>query len=409
MRLLWLKSGPLHPLDTGGKLRTFNMLRELSRRHEITFLSLCLPSIDEDARVAANEYSKRQIWVPWTEAQRGGIRFSSELLTNCFSRLPYAIAKYRSAAMAGALASAIAEHDLVVCDFLFPAINLLKLPKWPELPTLLFQHNVESQIWCRHYENARGILRRFYFRCQWRRMQRYERFVTRKFDGVVTVSDEDAGIHRRDFGLTNVLGAVPTGVDIDYFAPVESARPAAAIVFLGSMDWLPNVDAAEWFLTEIWPMIRTSCHDATITFIGRNPPTRLRDWAARDPHVRVTGTVPDVRPYLAQGTMLVVPLRIGGGTRIKIYEGMSSGLPVVSTTIGAEGLPLRPTEHIEIADSSDDFAATCIRLIQQPSQRAALARTGSEYVRTHFGWGAATETFSAYCDAAIKRKSGTST
>lgn len=407
MRLLWLKSGPLHPLDTGGKLRTYNMLRELSRRHEVTFLSLCLPSIGEDVRAAASEYSARQIWAPWVEAPRGSVRFAGELLANCFSPLPYAIAKYRSAAMTEALASAAAGNDLIICDFLFPAINLLKLSKWPDRPTLLFQHNVESQIWCRHYENARDISRRLYFRAQWRRMLRYERAVAAKFDGIVTVSDEDAEIHRRDFGLSNVLGAVPTGVDTDYFTPVESAPPAAAIVFLGSMDWLPNVDAADWFLAEIWPAIHASCSEATITFVGRNPPARLRDAAARDARVRVTGTVPDVRPHLAAGAMLVVPIRIGGGTRIKIYEGMSAGLPVVSTTVGAEGLPLRPAEHIEIADTPGDFAAACIKLIQQPERRVALARAGCEYVRTHFGWGAAADKFSDYCAAAVARRNGT--
>jgi polysaccharide biosynthesis protein PslH len=404
MRILWLKSGPLHPLDTGGKLRTYHMLRELNRRHPITYLSLNAGDARDEDLAAATEYSTEQQWLPFTEAKKSSLPFFAQIAQNFLSPLPYAVAKYRSPAMTAAMAQLLGQHDLLICDFLVPAINLLAAPSWPSVPTLLFQHNVESQIWQRHAENARGRLGRWYFRQQWQRMVRYERETAARFDGVITVSEADAEIHRRDFSLTNVLGAVPTGVDTEFFAArPRQARPRQ-LVFLGSMDWMPNIDGAVWFAEEIWPHIVSQFPDAECAIVGRNPTTRVRELAAQDPRLRITGTVDDVRPYLAEAALMIVPLRIGGGTRIKIYEGMAAGCPVVSTTVGAEGLPLTSGEHIERADTPADFARVVNELLADDARRESLALRGQEHVCRHFGWGAAVDTFETYCHAAIERR-----
>jgi glycosyltransferase involved in cell wall biosynthesis len=400
LRILWLKTGPLHPLDTGGKLRTYHMLRELSRAHHVTYLSLLPPDAPPEATEKAGEYSRKQIWIPWRETPKRSPAFFAELAANLvFSRLPYVITKYRSEAMAKAIRDEDdGRHDLIVCDFLTPAVNLFAGQRTPRTPTLLFQHNVESLIWQRMHENARGPAKRYLYG-QWRRMQRFEREACGKCKGVVAVSDADGELLREKLGLRNVLGSVPTGVDIDYFQSATGSRKPASLVFLGSMDWMPNIDGALWFAEKIWPEIKEKVPGATWTIVGRKPTAAIQALATADPAIRVTGTVEDVRPYLAEAELMIVPLRVGGGTRIKIYEGMAAGVPVISTTIGAEGLCIRHGENIVLADDPEAFARMTIDLLAQKKRREALGQAGQALVRDHFSWRSVAGVFAGYCEA----------
>ncbi len=400
LRILWLKTGPLHPLDTGGKLRTYHMLRELSRTHDVTYLSLCPKDVPAEAQEKAGEYSQKQIWIPWRETPKRSPAFFTELATNlAFSRLPYVITKYRSEGMAQAIQSEDAgKHDLIVCDFLTPAVNLFAGNRIPRTPTLLFQHNVESLIWRRMHENAKGPAR-CYLKGQWQRMLRFEREACGQCRGVVTVSDADAQLLRERLGLSNVLGSVPTGVDTDYFAAASGTKKPASLMFLGSMDWMPNIDGALWFAEKIWPRIKEKVPGVSWTIVGRKPTPAIQALAASDPAIRVTGTVEDVRPYLAEAELMIVPLRVGGGTRIKIYEGMAAGVPVISTTIGAEGLCIRDGENIVLADDPEAFARMTIELLSQKERREGIGHSGQTLVRDHFSWRSVAGVFSEYCEA----------
>ena len=404
MKILWLKTGPLHPLDTGGKIRTFNMLRALKRNHHVTYLSLCPPEISEDVRKSAAEYCQRAAWIPWQEARKGSAGFYSQLAANFLSsKLPFVIQKYRSAKMAAAVheLDKAATCDLIISDFLTSAVNLI----WPgralKTPTLLFQHNVESLIWQRLHDNATGA-KKFYLRGQWSRMKRFERATCLRFDGIVGVSDEDCAIFKNEYKLPNVLGAVPTGVDCDYFAESKWPRQEHSLVFLGSMDWMPNIDAVEFFTSEIWAAIRKQFPHATFTIVGRNPPAKIKELEKRVQGVRVTGTVEDVRPFLAAAAAMIVPLRVGGGTRIKIFEGMATGIPVVSTRIGAEGLPVTTGENILLADTPADFAARIAELFAQPQHAARIGAGGRKLVQEKFGWDAVNKIFEAHCQRAVE-------
>jgi glycosyltransferase involved in cell wall biosynthesis len=402
LRILWLKTGPLHPLDTGGKLRTYNMLQELNRRHPVHYVSLCPPETDAATRAAAGEYSQAQTWIPWRERRKGSVGFYAELAANLGSGLPYVIAKYRSRAMTAAVRRLAASHDLVVCDFLTPAVNLRGAGV--ELPSLLFQHNVEALIWQRLRDNARGWLKRRYITAQWRRLARFEREAAADFDGVVAVSEEDAALMRRDYALGNVLGAVPTGVDTESYQPPTGPRPPQTLVFLGSMDWLPNIEGIRWFAETGWPLLRQKHPAATLTIVGRRPTAAVRELAARDPSIRVTGTVDDVRPHLAQAAVMIVPLRVGGGTRIKIFEGMATGIPVVSTRIGAEGLAVADGEHLLLADTPAELAAAVGGLWARPGGAQRMGAAGRELVRSRFSWPKVTDVFEQYCLAVAGRE-----
>jgi glycosyltransferase involved in cell wall biosynthesis len=195
----------------------------------------------------------------------------------------------------------------------------------------------------------------------------------------------DAQLMRDMFGISNV-SPVPTGVDIDYFARPGNAASESDLVFVGSMDYMPNVDGILYFVREILPLIRARRPDCTLTVVGRKPPREIEALGERDPGIRITGTVPDVRPYLWGASVSIVPLRVGGGTRLKIYESMAAGTAVVSTAIGAEGLLVHPPSDCRLADEPGAFAEECIRLLENTGERNAVAAAGHALVKSRFSW-----------------------
>lgn len=216
-------------------------------------------------------------------------------------------------------------------------------------------------------------------------MRDYEGRVCRQAAHVIAVSDIDAKRFRDMFGVTEV-SVVPTGVDVGYFSPpTETIRPAANLVFTGSMDWLPNIDGAEWFVTEVFPIIRAHRPDCGLVLAGRNPDPRVMA-LSHVAGVHATGTVSDIRPFLWGSSVSIVPLRIGGGTRLKIYEAMAARVPVVSTTVGAEGLTYHPGVDIEIADDPQGFADACLRLVEAPERRRAMAEAAWNMVKQEVSW-----------------------
>jgi sugar transferase (PEP-CTERM/EpsH1 system associated) len=396
VHILWLKTELLHPLDKGGRIRTYHMLRQLVREHRITYLTLDDGCSAADAIARASEYCTDLVRVPLHTAPKRSLRFYGELARNLASSLPYAVSKYRSAAMERAISRALAQQriDLVVCDFLAPAVNV---PDMLSVPAVLFQHNVEAMIWQRHAAVARRRLVRAYLRRQQRRMYAFERGQCRRFDHVVAVSSEDAAWFSGEYDLRTV-SHVPTGVDTDYFRPSATVvRPERnGLIFTGSMDWMPNEDAVAYFAEAILPVVHETVKDVTFSIVGRNPTPAVRA-LGQQPRVRVTGTVPDVRPHLESARVFVVPLRIGGGTRLKIFEAMAMEKAIVSTSIGSEGLPVRNGEHLLIADTAPAFAAAVVTLLQNPECAAALGARAAELVRSQFGWNRAAEQFADIC------------
>jgi sugar transferase (PEP-CTERM/EpsH1 system associated) len=407
MHILWLKTELLHPVDKGGRIRTYEMLRAIAREHRVTYLTLDDGTAAPDARERASEYAEHVETVPFAPPPRGSAGFYLDLARNVASPLPYAVGRYRSRAFEAAVTRLVRERavDVVVCDFLVPAVNL---PASLPVPVVLFQHNVEAEIWRRHAEVARNPVASAYFGMQWRRMVRFERDVCRRVEHVVAVSEQDAAHFRERYGVPAArASAVATGVDAGYFAPAGRATPAPhEMVFTGSMDWMPNEEGIRWFVRDVMPRVRAAVPDATLTVVGRNPSEALRAAAGEGSGVRVTGRVDDVRPYMEGASLFVVPLRVGGGTRLKIYEAMAMGLPVASTAVGAEGLPVRDGEHLVLAEGAEGFAAACVALLRDPARRAAIGRAAQQLVREHFDWSRIAAEFAATCGRVSARPSG---
>ncbi len=352
MKILWLSAGLLLPLDKGGKLRTWHLMRHLARRHHITFLSFADPDTSAADRAGMSEVCRELITIPRREVPKGSLGFVLDAASYVARRLPYAVGKYRSAELQRRLNQLLATggFDLVVCDFLAPVANV---PEHLPCPSVLFTHNVEAEIWRRHAETARSPLRKALLRSQWRKTVQFERDAVRRFDLVLAVSDTDRRTLLNAYGpLRQPVHVVPTGVDTAYFAQVSATVRPRHLVFTGSMDWLPNEDGMLYFVHEVLPLIRRDEPSATLSIVGRAPTPAIVKLGS-EYGVEVTGRVDDVRPHMAAAAVYVVPLRIGGGTRLKIFEAMAMGKPVVSTTIGAEGLPVtsgRRRPHRRFAD-----------------------------------------------------------
>jgi sugar transferase (PEP-CTERM/EpsH1 system associated) len=403
MRILWLKTELLHPVDKGGKIRTYQMLRRIGQAHDVTYLTLIRPGAPAEAQAKAREYCRQLIPIEHEEATKFSARFYRDLAFNLSSPLPYAIQKYRSAQMHEAVEQELrrGQYDAVVCDFLTPSVNFKPNGR---TPAVLFQHNVESMIWKRHYETQHQPLKRALFHNQWQKMLRYERETCRQFDAVVAVSAADRDQMRDEFGIRNVFD-VPTGVDTEYFRPLGGQRAATELVFTGSMDWLPNEDGIGFFIAEILPRVAEVVPDVKLTVVGRNPTARLREMAAADARITVTGRVDDVRPFINRAAVYVVPLRIGGGTRLKIYEAMAMAKPVISTTVGAEGLPLRDGRDLLLADDPETFARAILRTLEDERFARHLGEQARVLVCERFGWEHAARSFVEICDGVAKQAS----
>ena len=393
MKILWICPFFLHPTDRGAQIRTLGTLRELHKRHEIHFAALNDPDNLEGPQ-RSSEYSSRHFAVEHSAPNRNSAAIIPQLLGSVVNEMPLAVSRYSSRELRQTVDDLIAtEHyDSIVCDFLAAAPNLTDLQQ-----CVLFQHNVETTIWQRHIEQARSLLKRAFFRMQAAKMEAYERKICRAVKHTIAVSDIDASRMEQMFGIDKVT-SIATGVDVQYFARCGTVSPVSDIVFCGSMDWLPNSDAVLHFLSDVLPLIRAKLPDSTFTVVGRSPDIELIKLAQSLSGVHVTGRVDDVRPYLWGSKVSVVPIRIGGGTRLKIYECMAAGVPVVSTTVGAEGLRYKEDEDIILADDPVSFAAACVRLLTDDPARQTIANTALERAQREFTWEAVSREFETILD-----------
>jgi glycosyltransferase involved in cell wall biosynthesis len=400
MKILWLNSGFLHPTTRGGQIRTLQMLRQMRERHEIHYVAL--HDGKPEALEHCSEYCSRAWPVARALAGRGSLGFWAGTVRGMFSDLPVIIARRRAPVMRRLIEELLRgeRFDLVVCDFLIPAVNLP-----PGQRFVLFEHNVETTIWRRYAEVAKDPVQRFFFTSQAHRLLKFERSVCRRAAHVIAVSDADADSLRELCGISNV-STIPTGVDVAYFArPSAFSAPDGGLIFAGSMDWMPNIEGLLWFTREVLPLVQRHLPRCTLTIAGSRPSASIRALAAC-PHVRVTGTVDDIRPYLWGGGVSIVPIRIGSGTRLKIYESMAAEIPVVSTSIGAQGLELNSPDNIRIADSPETFATACVHLLCDAGERDRQVAAALRLVTENYSWESVVARFEEILESTVPTTQG---
>lgn len=372
------------------------MLKRLHRRHEIHYVAF-ENDREPEGPGRSHEYSTRSYPLKLRVPAKNSPAFLLQLVQGSFSPLPLAVSRFYSPEARTFLSELICREkfDKAVCDF------LASTPHFPKLDSaVLFQHNIETMIWRRRAEQAHNPIERIYINGQAKRMFQYEQRMSQQAGFVVTVSPSDAELTRKLFHVSHVAD-VPTGVDTEYFARPDTlpVAPHSDLVFVGSMDWLPNIDGMSWFVREVLPLIRRRRSGCSMAIVGRSPAPEIMALAKEDPRLTVTGTVADIRPWLWNSAISIVPLRIGGGTRLKIYESMAAGIPVVSTTIGAEGLPVRNGEMICLADTAQDFADACINLLDNENERGRISAVARNFVATHYSW----EQVSRHFEALLER------
>jgi glycosyltransferase involved in cell wall biosynthesis len=374
MRLLWLKYGEILPVDTGGKLRSFHLLRQLSRQIDLTFLSYVDTDVSADyARQLREEIPGSQVEVA-PDMPRWRRPALLPVVRSLRTGAPLNVTRFTSTRIRQVLTQALASnrYDILLCDFLTPS---LCVPEGVTIPTVLFEHNVECLLWGRRTATMPPGPRRWLYQWETNATRRWEQAMLERHDLTLAVSDADRDALQQMAPRARVE-VVETGVDAAALAPREDSPPRRRnlVLFVGSMDWQPNEDGVLWFLDAVWPQVRAAVPDAVFRMVGRRPTAPIL--ARRAEGIEVTGDVESVVPHLHEATMSVVPLRAGGGTRLKIYESMAGGLPVVSTTIGAEGLAVTPGRDIVIADTADGLATEIIDLLRTPERCTALEAAG---------------------------------
>jgi glycosyltransferase involved in cell wall biosynthesis len=395
MRILWVKAGKLLPVDTGGKIRSYNLLKQLDARHDLVLLSYYGGPRDQSYERAIRDR------LPGSETIHTGVPENSgwHYARHFVSSAPYAVAKFTSPRVRTLLRQWLDadRFDVAVCDFLSASLNF---PRRPRTSCVLFQHNVESILWRRQAAHEPNPLKRAAFAVEAWKMNRYERATVRRFPHVIAVSDRD-----RDAMLSMTtadrLSVAPTGVDVAQYRDAAGVDPSNPIVmFLGSMDWEANVDAVEYFCRDIWPSIREAVPAARFRIVGRNPHPRVARLASES--VEVTGTVPSVIDHLVQAAAVVVPLRVGGGTRLKIFEAMAAGRAVVSTSVGAEGLDVANNRDLILEDDAQRFADAVVSLLTDADRRRAIGAAAAQSA-ARYDWPAIADCFEQILRRTIDR------
>lgn len=370
------------PPDFGGALRVYHLLRQVARRHRVTVLTYGTP---EDAGRIRSEFDLPEVRVvaaTWKAAQRRAGQLFSTFTTHSFFQQSVVGPEFQKA-LDDLLTNE--RFDVVQTEFSHLGPFTLRTDALKVLDT----HNVEYDNFRRMYESSPWGVKKLHYGLEFQKMKADELAWCRMQDVVLTTSDRDKELFAQD--LATPIHVVPNGMDGEYFAPrADVAVEEASIVFTGMMAYVPNHDGIGWFLDEVLPKIHAQRPEVKLYVVGKNPPDAIK--ARANDKVVVTGTVPDVRPYVWKSSVYVVPLRMGGGTRLKVAEALAMKKPMVTTRIGCEGIDLKDGESCLMADSPQDFADAVLRLLGDKKLRTVLAENGGRVAKQKYDWNVIGET-----------------
>ncbi|WP_250847081.1 glycosyltransferase family 4 protein [Aquisphaera insulae] len=361
-------------------------MRRLADRFRIVFIGHqgLGPEQTRDAEVFLRDHGIEPVVVECSVAVNGGPLFYGRLAANLLSPLPYSVQRHSTAQMQTAVRRMEIESR----------INLWQVEWTPyaqslrgrvHSPWVVMAHNIESQIWRRYYETETNPLKKWYIGRQFRKYLDFERVIFNEAGEVIVVSEPDARLAHELYGRSEVE-VVSNGVDIDHYLPGTTPRDSKAILYVGALFWRPNLDAVQVLLREVLPRVLAEEPDARLQVVGRDPPPWLAAEVARASNATLYPSVPDVRPFLQGCGLLAVPLRIGGGSRLKILEALACRCPVVSTSVGSEGLDLVDGRDYIRADDPAEMAAAIVRCIRDPRLANELARSGRDRILESYSW-----------------------
>lgn len=387
------------PLNTGKRIRTFNLTKGLTKYNQVSFLAY------GDSKTDSYQFMKDNKIIPFTvpppDRNKSGIKFYGKLFTNLFSPYPYIVTSHYTDLFHKRLLRLIEEneYDILVCEWTPYALFIKNISS---LKKIIVAHNIESMIWQRYYENEKNLLKQWYIKIQQQKVLNFEKNCFQWADGATAVSGNDANIIKT-FNLNYEPEVIENGVDLNYFRPSDNLVDLNTLVFTGSMDWRPNQDAVLYFVNEIFPLLKEQRPQIKVFFVGRNPPQHILKLNEIE-GIDVTGTVDDVRGYIAKAGLYIVPLRIGGGSRLKILEAMAMKKAIISTTVGAEGLNVKNGVDIILRDKPDDFARAVLETLENQKLRNSFAENGLKLVRQHYGWDKISLKLNNYLEKVVQSK-----
>lgn len=380
-----------YPANSGKRLRTLNLVLRLAQQFDITYVAHINPDAKEyrTAIEALHKLGIKTTGIRRNVPPRSGIRFFFRLFASIFSRLPYSVTSHVSDEMRSHLQTVLEDNAVRLwhCEWtpyteLFRGIDAN--------PLVIAAHNVESLIWKRYGDTESNFFKRWYIRRQLKKFERFERWAFQRATRTIMVSDEDARLSVESFGAVNV-DVVENGVDTQQYQSTGAKRCPKTMIFVGSLDWRPNLDGIKHFLKTVYPAVLKAEPEAKLEIVGRHPAPRLVKLFEKYPNITLRANVADVIPYLSAAGIMIVPLRVGGGSRLKIIEAAANGLPVVSTRIGAEGLDLRSGEHYIVAGRVETLAEPIIHAMRNYDACLAMAERAREMVVAHYQWDALAE------------------
>jgi sugar transferase (PEP-CTERM/EpsH1 system associated) len=389
MKVLFLSPYMPYPPQSGGPRRFYGLLSELGRRHDVSLIAFVAPGEDrEAAEEASREFCSEVVTVESTRVDRAldrrrkrGIQLRSLLSAHRYERLIY-----HDAAFQRAIDEMVARVDFDVIVTEFAPMASYRLPRSARL--VLDEHNIEYDILRRTAAAERTSIRKLYNWANYLKLRREERATWKQFDGITLTSERDEKVLQHDVGERRTA-VIPNGVDTEFFRPSASPVEADTILFFGAINYYPNTEGLLYFLDEVFPRVKRERPEARLKIVGQLPPAVIMDRAGED--VVVTGLVEDVRTYIEKAAVVIVPLRIGGGTRLKIVEAMAMGKPIVSTHLGAEGLEVGDGEDILLADTAEDFAEQVVRVLSDGELAERLGKAARERAEATYTWKGAVE------------------
>ena len=400
LKILQLTPKVPYPLDDGGSIGIFGITKHLALRgHDIKMLSLSRTQVASSTFDMLNQYCKHEVVYSNTSTNIYG------LLLSFFSPVPYTISKYQVGAYLKKIKELLlSEHfDCIHIDHFQMAPYIFEIKKHFSGPVFLREHSIDSLVFKRLADDLNNPIKKLYANLQSLRLQRLESTILPFFDNCITIMNEEEQF-LKELNFNIKATTVPVGVDIDYFKPfpIQNNKSSHSIVYVGDLGWLPNYKGIIWFYKNVWPIILNESPDAKFYIVGKNPPKCITD--LRSDNVIVTGFVDDVREYMAKASVIIVPLQVGGGMKVKTLNAFAMGKPVVSTPIGIEGIEVVDGKDVLIGQNSADFAIKILNVLTD-KMGERLGLNARLLIETKYSWMAVAESFEEnYCNYIKKHK-----
>jgi len=377
MKILQISPRVPYPLTDGGKIGIYNIVKYLALRgHDITLvcfndeINKC-PELEKYCKLIIIRKKTKTTYL--------------ELFLNLFSSMPYGISKYCSPVAKKKIYDLLKKnkYDIVHLDHLHTAYYGVFVKNNFNLPVALREHNIENMIIKRYYKNQKNIFIKYYAYLQYMKLYKYERIICEIFNRCLMITKNDEEIMKK-MNSNIKTSVIPAGVDTTYFYPIDIKEEEYSLISVASMNWLPNIEAIEWFCKEILPLIKKKVQKIKLYIVGINPPNNIKGLANNN--VIVTGFVEDVRKYIAKGQVFIVPLKTGSGMRIKILNALAMRKAIVSTSVGCEGIEVVDGKNIYIADNKQQFAEKVIYLLKNDDERKRLGQEGIKLIKEKYQW-----------------------